>query len=584
MDEQAQHQEDESRSVLETGIAGLDHITGGGLPRGRVITIFGAAGAGKTVLGLQILAHRVGKGERAVFISFEQTADGVLEDMAGFSWGANGFAEDELIVLETGMPTDLHISGRFDMQGLIATLLAVTDASGATIVMLDGLNSLLSLLLEEADERRELLRLTDWVRNQGLTVLITAKASVENERARMRAEILDYQTDCVVVLDRMLTGNAISRTLQVTKYRGAAHIGHIVPVVMTNDGVELVIAGGLAPGSLAAGASASRPDERMPTGVTELDPLLGGGYLVGSRTLLSGAPGTSKSTLAAAFSLAVVQGGGRVLYVSFDEVRAQLELHTASVGYSFRESLESGTLRILEESAAGGTPEEAALRIIRAVDELGANAVVIDPVSALTGSGHPFADESLSYLLTSLSQRGITVLLTSLLHGAASLDEEATKSNISTIADNWIHLTYIANGGERNRALTIVKSRATAHTNQVRELVITSQGIELRPAYVADGDVLLGSARAQKEEQDRTAAWLRAVEYERGEAEILASMAELEGRISGLGNEVDLRRRDLDRLRSTRDGALERTATALEARVAARRSGNLANDGEGEQE
>ncbi|KQM57556.1 ATPase domain-containing protein [Agreia sp. Leaf210] len=584
MDEQAQHQEDESRSVLETGIAGLDHITGGGLPRGRVITIFGAAGAGKTVLGLQILAHRVSKGERAVFISFEQTADGVLEDMAGFSWGANGFAEDELIVLETGMPTDLHISGRFDMQGLIATLLAVTDASGATIVMLDGLNSLLSLLLEEADERRELLRLTDWVRNQGLTVLITAKASVENERARMRAEILDYQTDCVMVLDRLLTGNAISRTLQVTKYRGAAHIGHIVPVVMTNDGVELVIAGGLAPGSLAAGAAASRPDERMPTGVTELDPLLGGGYLVGSRTLLSGAPGTSKSTLAAAFSLAVVQGGGRVLYVSFDEVRAQLELHTASVGYSFRESLESGNLRILEESAAGGTPEEAALRIIRAVDELGANAVVIDPVSALTGSGHPFADESLSYLLTSLSQRGITVLLTSLLHGAASLDEEATKSNISTIADNWIHLTYIANGGERNRALTIVKSRATAHTNQVRELVITSEGIELRPAYVADGDVLLGSARAQKEEQDRTAAWLRAVEYERGEAEILASMAELEGRISGLGNEVDLRRRDLDRLRSTRDGALERTATALEARVAARRSGNLANDGEGEPE
>ncbi|SMG45015.1 ATPase domain-containing protein [Agreia pratensis] len=579
MDEQPQFHEVEARSVLETGIVGLDHITGGGLPRGRVISIFGAAGAGKTVLGLQILAHRVSAGERAVFISFEQTADSVLEDMAGFSWGADGFAEDELIVLETGVPTDLHVSGRFDMQGLIATLLAVTDASGATIVMLDGLNALLSLLLEEADERRELLRLTDWVRSQGLTVLITAKASAENERARTRAEILDYQTDCVLVLDRLQTGNAISRTLQVTKYRGAAHIGHIVPVVMTNNGVEVVIAGGLASETLAPGAPASRPDQRMPTGVEELDPLLGGGYLVGSRTLLSGAPGTSKSTLAAAFSLAVVQDGGRVLYVSFDEVRAQLELHTASVGYSFREPLENGSLRILEESASGGTPEESALRIVRAVDDLGANAVVIDPVSALTGSGHPFADEALSYLLTSLSQRGVTVLLTSLLHGAATVDE-ATKSNISTIADNWIHLTYIANGGERNRALTIVKSRATAHTNQVRELVITSEGIELRPAYVADGDVLLGSARAQKEEQDRTEAWLRAVEYERGEAEILASMAELEGRISGLGNEVDLRRRDLERLRTTRDGALERTATALEARVAARRSGNLANDGD----
>ncbi|SKA96252.1 circadian clock protein KaiC [Agreia bicolorata] len=583
MDEQPQFHEVEARSVLETGIAGLDHITGGGLPRGRVISIFGAAGAGKTVLGLQILAHRVSMGERAVFISFEQTADSVLEDMAGFSWGADGFPEDDLIVLETGVPTDLHISGRFDMQGLIATLLAVTDASGATIVMLDGLNALLSLLLEEADERRELLRLTDWVRSQGLTVLITAKASAENERARTRAEILDYQTDCVLVLDRLQTGNTISRTLQVTKYRGAAHIGHIVPVVMTHNGVDVVVAASLVPEDSTTSVSGSRPDERMPTGVDELDPLLGGGYLVGSRTLLSGAPGTSKSTLAAAFSLAVVQGGGRVLYVSFDEVRAQLELHTSSVGYSFREPLENGSLRILEESAAGGTPEESALRIIRAVDELGANAVVIDPVSALTSSGQPFVEEALSYLLTSLSQRGVTVLLTSLLHGAASLDDEATNSNISTIADNWIHLTYIANGGERNRALTIVKSRATAHTNQVRELVITSDGIELRPAYAADGDVLLGSARVQKEEQDRTAAWLRSVEYERGEAEILASMAELEGRISGLGNEVDLRRRDLERLRSTRDGALERTATALEARVASRRSGNLANEDEANQ-
>lgn len=582
MDEQPQSHEVEARPVLETGIAGLDYITAGGLPRGRVISIFGAAGAGKTVLGLQILAHRVSLGERAVFVSFEQSADDVLDDMAGFSWGADRFPDDELIVLETGVPTDLHISGRFDMQGLIATLLAVTEASGATIVMLDGLNALLSLLLEEADERRELLRLTDWVRSQGLTVVITAKASTENARARTRAEILDYQTDCVLVLDRSQTGNAVSRTLQVTKYRGAAHIGHVVPVVMTSDGVEVIVAESL--GAVVPGAVDSRPDKRMPTGVEELDPLLGGGYLVGSRTLLSGAPGTSKSTLAAAFSIAVVRGGGRVLYVSFDEVRAQLELHTASVGYSFREPIERGQLRILEQSTAGSTPEESALRIIRAVDELDANAIVIDPVSALTGSGHPFAEESLAYLLTSLAQRGVTVLLTSLLQGAGSLDEEATKSNISTIADNWIHLTYIANGGERNRALTVVKSRATAHTNQVRELVITSEGVELRPAYVADGDVLLGSARAQKEEQDRTAAWLRAVEYERGEAEILASMAELEGRISGLGDEVGLRRRDLERLRSTRDGALERTATALEARVAARQSMSLAHESDGNPE
>jgi circadian clock protein KaiC len=571
MVQQPQHTED--RPALETGIPGLDHITGGGLPRGKVISVFGGAGSGKTILGLQILAHRVHSGERAVLVSFEQTAEGVLKDVAGFSWGAAGFLPEELIVLEAGVPAELHISGAFDLQGLIATLLAVTEASGATVVLLDGLDALLSLLLTEADERRELLRLTTWARDQGLTVVITAKASLGHDRGRLRSEILDYQTDCVLVLDRVRTGNTVSRTLQVTKYRGAEHIGHVVPVVITGDGIEVVVADAGVSGTLA-----HRPDERMPTGVAELDPLLGGGYLIGSRTLLSGAPGTSKSTLAAAFSIAVVEGGGRVLYVSFDEVRAQLELHTQSVGYSFRVPLESGSLRILEESATGGSPEEAVLRIVRAVEEMAATAVVIDPVSAVTRSGHPFADEALAYLLTRLSRRGVTVLLTSLLHGAASLDEESTQSNISTIADNWIHLTYIANGGERNRALTIVKSRATAHTNQVRELFITSEGIELRPAYIADGDVLLGSARLQKEELDRTAAWARAVEYERSEAEILASMAELDGRISGLGNEVDLRRLDLERLRSTRDGALERTATALEARVAARQAPGLSHE------
>ncbi|CAD5995321.1 ATPase domain-containing protein [Agreia sp. COWG] len=567
------------RQVFSTGIAGLDHVAGGGLPRGRVISIFGSAGAGKTILGLQILSHRVTEGERAIFVSFEQSAESVLDDVAAFSWGSAGFSSDELIVLETGVPAELHISGRFDMQGLIATLLAITESSGATIVLLDGLDALLSLLLTQEDERRELLRLTDWARTQGLTVLITAKSSVDYERGRARAEVLDYQTDCVLVLGRARVGNTVSRTVQITKYRGAGQIGHVVPVVISEQGIEV-----LAASMTTLGTATLRPDERISTGVAELDPLLGGGYLVGSRTLLSGAPGTSKSTLAAAFALSVVNGGGKVLYVSFDEVRAQLELHTRSVGYSFTAPIEQGLLRILEESTSGGTPEESALRIVHATTDLGATAVIIDPVSALTGSGHPFADAALTYVLADLAQRGITVLLTSLLHGDGALADEATKSNVSTIADNWIHLTYIANGGERNRALTIVKSRATAHSNQVRELLITSDGIELRPAYAADGDVLLGSARAQKEELDRTAAWLREVEYERGEAEIVASMTELEGRIAGLGDEVDLRRRDLERLRATRDGVLDRSATALEARIAARRAGGLRSEVGGESE
>jgi len=560
--------EAEAPAVITTGVRGLDQATGGGLPRGRVISIFGAAGAGKTILGLQILTHLVRDcGEKAVLVSFEQSAESIRADVSGFSWATDGLPEDDLLILETGIPADLHVSGLFDMQGLIATLLAVTEASGATTVLLDGLDALLSLLLRGVDERRELLRLTEWVRTQGLTVLITAKSTNDDERGRSRAEILDYQTDCVLLLDRQRVGNAVSRTLQVTKYRGADHTRHVCPMVITSDGIEVLALGG------AAGVDdglIERPDRRMSTGVAALDPLLGGGLLVGSRTLLSGAPGTAKSTLAAAFSLAVVRDGGRVLFVSFDEVTAQLLLHTQSIGYSFRMHLDGGGLRILEASIATSTPEEAVLRILRAVDEHDSTAVVVDPASAVLSSGHPFGNDAIGFLLTALSTRGVTVLLTSLLSSQAMLDDESTSSHISTIADNWIHLTYIAQGGERNRALTIVKSRATAHTNQVRELVITSEGIDLKPAYVADGDVLLGTARAQKEEADRTAAWRRAVEYERQEAEIVAAMAELQGRIEGLGNEVELRRSDLERLRAAREGALERTESALLARIASR--------------
>jgi circadian clock protein KaiC len=556
--------------TITTGVTGLDRITGGGLPRGRVISIFGSAGAGKTILGLQILAHRVKEfGEKAVLVSFEQTAEGVLSDVSGFTWGRDGFSDDELIVLETGVPADLHVSGQFDMQGLIATLLAVTEESGAEIVLLDGLDALLSLLLREEDERRELLRLTDWVRMQGLTVLITAKASTGQERSRMRAEILDYQTDCVLVLDRPRSGNAVSRTLQVTKYRGADHSGQVCPVVITEDGIEVLAV--TAPASAAtADEPVTRSSDRLPTGVEGMDALLGGGYLVGSRTLLSGAPGTAKSTLAAAFSLAVVEQGGRVLYASFDEVAAQIELHMGTVGYGFREHLDSGAIGILELSGAEGTPEEAALRILRAVDEIGATALIIDPISAITGSGRLFSEEAVAYLLSALGRRGVTVLLTSLLTAQANLENESTRSQISTIADNWIHLSYVAAGGERNRALTVVKSRGSAHTNQVRELLISSNGIELRPAYSADGDVLLGSARAQKEEADRTAAWQRAVDYEQEEALLLASVAEMEIRASGMLGEAELRRRDLERLRAERAGALERSENAEQARIASR--------------
>jgi len=567
----------EARSVITTGVPGLDRVTGGGLPRGRVISIFGAAGAGKTILGLQILTHLVRDcGEKAVFVSFEQSSESILADVAGFSWAADGLPEDDLLILETGVPAELHISGVFDMQGLIATLLAVTEATGASTVLLDGLDALLSLLIRGVDERRELLRLTDWVRTQGLTVLITAKSTNDDERGRSRAEILDYQTDCVLLLDRVRVGNAVSRTLQVTKYRGAEHTGHVYPLVITSDGIEVLAVGG------ADGVEegrVERPDRRMSTGVAALDPLLGGGLLVGSRTLLSGAPGTAKSTLAAAFSLAVIRDGGRVLYVSFDEVEAQLLLHTQSIGYPFREHVEQGSLRIVAASMGTSTPEGSVLQILRAVDEQASTAVVIDPASALLASGHPFAKEAVSYLLTALSHRGVTVLLTSLLSSQAMLDDESTSSHISTIADNWIHLTYIAHGGERNRALTIVKSRATAHTNQVRELVITSEGIDLKAAYVADGDVLLGTARAQKEEADRTAAWKREVEYERQEAEIVATLAEMQSRMDGLSNEVELRRNDLERLRATRDVALERTESALLARIASRTSDAGSGDG-----
>jgi circadian clock protein KaiC len=559
---------EEAAGPVSTGVPGFDAVSAGGLPRGRITAIFGAAGAGKTVFALQTLLHRMRDfDEHTIFVTFEQPVEHVNADVAGFDWGFAAIAETHLSLLDAGIrPGTIH-NGRFGLEALTASLSALVAVTGAATVVLDGIDALLSVLDSESDERGELGRLIGWLRESGVTGIITAKSSDGRARSAGRAEFLEYHTDCVIKLDHSETDSVISRTLRIVKYRGSGFNSDLLPVVMTQSGIRVV-------GGSTFEAEPVSPAEidttRYSTGLAELDILLEGGYRRGSTTLISGAPGTAKSTLSTAFLLACAQAGRRSVYVSFDETERQISSHMASVGFLVRPQVEAGLLKIVPMQAHGLPPEVHVSRIIDLVTSFDASVVVIDPISAVMRKQHPFAAGIIEYLLTELRHRGVTMLCTSLLEGSATGVSESTQTQISTLADTWLHLSYIATGGERNRALTIVKSRGTAHSNQIREVLLSNSGVTLQDVYTADGEVLLGNARLQKEATDRRN--LRAADLAH-EAQGLQAERELDSlstQLDELQRELERKRRELLLLNEARSVMVEAQASDMRERVEAR--------------
>ena len=516
---------------LLTGIQGFDEITGGGLPAGRTSLFLGGPGCGKTVFALQTLVNGAHNYKEAgMFVAFEESTRQIVANASTFGWNLPALKKKRLFFLDARLTPEVVKSGDFDLAGMLAMLEAKAIAINAKRIVFDGIDVLLGLLDDHAKERREVYRIRDWLVKTGLTGIITQKVGQDEDH---RYSFLQFMVDCVVVLRHQVVDGSAFRNLRVVKYRGSGFMGDEFPISLSNEGLQLTNRG---PSELKYEVS----DERVPTGLARLDHMLRGGYHRGSNVLISGAPGTAKSTLSGLFAAAACLRGERTLYVSFDEGANQIVRNLLSVGINLAPHLASGLLSMYSTRTRGPNIEDQFADLRARVRAHSPRCLIIDPLSALsTKMSHLASADAAQQFLDFLKGEGITVVNTSLMDGLKT--DEATATGISTIADTWIHLSYVVQDGERNRALTIVKSRGTGHSNQVRELTLSDEGVTLTDVFMAQGKALMGVARWEWEQEERAAQERNKVASELKRLQLQVAQAEAVARLQIVQTEIDAR-------------------------------------------
>jgi circadian clock protein KaiC len=474
---------------IPSGVRGLDEITDGGLPAGRPTLVCGAAGSGKTLLAMEFLVRgAIEHGDPGVFVSFEETRDELIANFASL--------EFDLAALEAGKKltidyvhvdrSEIEETGEYDLEALFIRLGDAVDSVGARRVVLDSVETLFSGLSNAAILRAELRRLFRWIKERGLTAIVTGE---RGDRTLTRHGLEEYISDCVIVLDNRLVNEIATRRMRIVKYRGSAHGSNEYPFLLDEKGLSI-----LPVTSLALDYPVSA--ERVPTGVADLDAMLGGqGFYRNSTVLFSGSAGSGKTSFAAHFADATCRAGERCLYFAFEESAAQLARNMRSIGVDLERWVKKGLLTI---SASRPTLHGLEMRLLRAhqlVEEHRPTSVVVDPISNLVMAGTVLEARSmLTRLIDFLKNKGVTGVFTSLVAGTQEAADE-TAVEISSLIDTWVLLRDTDAGGERNRTLTIVKSRGMAHSNQSREFELGSAGISLLPVHRGAGGAITGSAR-----------------------------------------------------------------------------------------
>ena len=524
---------------LPTRIHGLDAITEGGLPIRGVTLISGGPGTGKSVLALNIVANALRQGDACVVVSFEESPDDILANTRAFDWSLEEYLDRGLSLIDARPRDDVEVAGGFDIGGLLAILADLVEQRRPSWIVLDGIDQLAAPQPDAGaiPSLSEIRRLQRWLSGQGIAGLLTAKESPAHSHRSVFLDDLHYLFSTTIILSGEIVGRRLSRKLRIAKYRGSDHVADEVPLVIDRSGVNIPYYGDTADEWRAL-------TERISTGVPRLDTLVGGGYFRGSGVLISGEPGTSKTSLAAAFAEAAAARGERVLFISFDEAAPQIVRNVRSIGIDLQPHIDTGRLVIRMLRAGHDLVEHHYLEVLRLIGSLQPDCLVIDPVSALLkAGGDATAYLSLERLLDTVKSRGISTLMTSLVdHGAP---EDTTAAHVSTIADTWIVLKNQVLNGERNRALSIVKSRGTRHSNQMRELILSDKGIELADVYAYGSEVLLGTARIDKEHQEALDQRREAMARERRRKELEHRIAQAEARRREVEQEVEELREDL---------------------------------------
>jgi circadian clock protein KaiC len=520
-----------------TGIGGFDEITGGGLPRGRTTLLLGGPGSGKTIFALKFLAHGAReRKEPGIFVAFEEASERIVANAESFGWKLDELQRQEKVFFLDAQPTpDLVQSGNFDLDGMLASLEALCKRVRARRIVFDALDIVLALLPDQAAKRREVYRLHDWLLTRKLTGVITAKAGADatNAVSHQPFGFMQFMVDCAVILNHTVVSGVSQRNLRVQKYRGSTFDENESPILIGAHGLEVATT----PSSNRVHAKVS--SERVSSGVSRLDTMLGGGYYRGSGVLITGFPGTAKTTLSGTFAEAACRRGERTLFVSFDSDSNEVLRDLASVGILLERYVKNGRLRMSSARTITGSAETYLMRIKNLAHEHKARCVVIDPVSTWSKSGNDLSVHSVAERLIDWSKaEGITLLCTSLLDEMTSQSEGGSTLQISTLADTWIHLSYVVQAGERNRGLSIIKSRGTAHSNQVRELLLSNGGVTLADTYTAAGEVLMGTLRYEKESAERVATEVGEVARRLKTVRLDAEEAELEVRMKSLQTEL----------------------------------------------
>jgi circadian clock protein KaiC len=519
-----------------TGIVGFDEMTGGGLPRGRTTLLAGGPGSGKTIFGLQFLVNgaRDWK-EPGIFVAFEETSKRIIANAEAFGWNMAFLRRRSLSFIDAQPKPDMIQSGQFDLSGMLAALQAQVAVIGARRIVLDALDIFLALLPDAATRRREVYRLHEWLLGHELTALITAKVGGEEMTGLGQPAFgfMQFMVDCAVVLNHRVEFGVSQRNLRVQKYRGSAFDENESPFVIGKTGFNVAVARTL------GRVDAKVTDERVSSGVKRLDTMLGGGYYRGASALITGFPGTAKTTLSGAFAEAACRRGERTMFVGFDSDGTEVIRNLASVGIRLARYVKSGILHMISARTITGSAETLLVRIKALAQEHKARCLVIDPVSTLSKAGNELTAHGVAERLIDWSKAdGITLVCTSLLDEMAGQTDGGTPLQISTLADTWIHLNYLVQAGERNRGLSIIKSRGTSHSNQVRELILSDAGVTLADIYAAGGEVLMGTLRWERESAERLAHEVAEVAGELKRVNLDAEEAVLEVRAKSLQTEL----------------------------------------------
>ena len=523
-----------------TGIKGLDEITGGGLPTGRPTLVCGASGCGKTLLSMEFIVRGAMQfNEPGVFVAFEEKAQELTSNVASLGFDLDKLQKEKKVKLDYVHidRSEIEETGEYDLDGLFIRLGYAIDSIGAKRVVLDTIENLFSGLQNEGILRTELRRMFEWLKEKGVTAIITGE---KGEGHLTRHGLEEYVSDCVILLDNRVTNQITTRLLRIVKYRGSIHGTNEYPFLIDEEGISIFPVTSL---------KLDRPvsSARISSGIPSLDKMLGGkGFFRGSSILISGTAGTGKTSLAGFFAHESCLRKERCIYFAFEESPQQIIRNMRSIGVDLQKHVDDGYLLFNASRPTLNGLEMHLVAIHKIVNQFKPSVVVIDPTTNLVTIGTVSEVKfMLIRLLDFVQSENITVLLTAL--SLPNTNTEQTDEGISSLVDTWLMVKDIESNGERNRGLYIMKSRGMGHSNQVREFIISDNGIELVDVYLTTDGVLVGSARIAKELEEKTGNALRVNSLDQKNRQIVRKEFVMQSKIESLKEEFESLKEELNK-------------------------------------